>query len=155
MNPLPRYKRIFIFPFLLLLFSILLGVWHLWVPPSGLPASKVVFIKKGMQLKQISKLLDEEGIIRNSHFFVLLATTLGKKATIKAGEYEFQSGTPPLGVLDILVKGQVKRHLVTIPEGYTLSQIAQVMEDQKIAGRNEFLQKASSPVLITSLGLCP
>lgn len=155
MNPLPRYKRIFISPFLLLLFSILLGAWHLWMPPSGLPASKVVFIKKGMQLKQISKLLDEEGIIRNSHFFVLLATALGKKATIKAGEYEFQSGTPPLGVLDILVKGQAKRHLVTLPEGYTLSQIAQVMEDQKITGRHEFLQKAASPALIISLGVAP
>ena len=62
-------------------------------------------------------------------------------------------GCVPLEVLDTLVKGQVKRHLVTIPEGYTLSQIAQLMEDQKIVDGNEFLQKASSPTLITSLGL--
>jgi len=85
--------------------------------------------------------------------FVLVTTVLGKKAKIKAGEYEFQSRLNPLGVLDTLVRGQVKRHLVTIPEGYTLSQIAQIMDDQKIVGKKEFLQKASSPALFTSLGL--
>ena len=153
MNPFPRYKTIFIFPLLLFLFSALLGAWLLWIPPSDIPPGKVIFIKKGMHLKQISELLEKEGIIRNSHFFALLTTAFGKKAKIKAGEYEFQSGMAPLGLLDTLVKGQAKRHLVTIPEGYTLSQIAQVMEDQKIVSKDEFLQKASSPTLIVSLGL--
>jgi len=153
MNHLLRYKGFFIVSFLLLLFSALLGFQLLWVPPSDIPPARIVQIKRGMHLKQISQLLKEEGIIRNSHVFVLLTTALGKKAKMKAGEYEFQSQLDPLGVLDTLVKGQVKRHLVTIPEGYTLSQIAQLLEDQKIVGKREFLQKASSPVLIASLGL--
>ena len=54
----------------------------------------------------------------------------------------------PLEVLDALVKGQVKRHLVTIPEGYTLSQIAQLLEDLNIVEKKGFLQKASSPAFI-------
>jgi UPF0755 protein len=138
---------------LFLLFSALFSFWLLWVPPSGIPPARVIYIKKGMHLKQISQLLEEEGIIRSNPVFVLLATTLGKKAKIKAGEYEFQSRLDPFAVLDTLVRGQVKRHLVTIPEGYTLSQIAQLLEDQKIVGKREFLHKASSSVLIASLGL--
>jgi len=153
MNHFLRYKGILLISFLLLLLSASLGYWLLWVPPSDSPPAKIVTIKRGMHLKQISRLLEEEGIIRNSHVFVLLATTLGKKGKIKAGEYEFQSRLDPFSVLDTLVRGQVKRHMVTIPEGYTLAQIAQLLEDQKIVGKKEFLQKASSPVLIASLGL--
>jgi UPF0755 protein len=115
--------------------------------------TKVITIKKGMHLKKVSTMLEQEGIIRNRHFFIGIATLLGKKAGIKAGEYEFHTRMLPLEVLDALVKGQVKPHLVTIPEGYTLSQIAQYLEDLNIVGKEAFLQKASSPAFIASLGL--
>jgi UPF0755 protein len=98
-------------------------------------------------------MLEQEGIIRNRHFFIVLATLLGKKAEIKAGEYEFHTRMLPFEVLNLLVKGQVKRHLVTIPEGYTLSQIVQYLEDLSIVKKEAFLQKASSPDFIASLGL--
>jgi UPF0755 protein len=147
-----RQRKVFFILFLFVfLSSFLLGGWFLLIPPSGIPATKTAYIKKGMHLKQISGLLEDEGIVRNRHFFILLATVLGKKAKIKAGEYEFPSRLAPLEVLDALVKGQVKRHLITIPEGYTLAQIAQLLDDQKIVEKDEFLQKTSSPVLITSL----
>jgi len=98
-------------------------------------------------------MLEQEGIIRNRHFFVGIATILGKKAGIKAGEYEFHTRMLPLEVLDVLVKGQVKIHLVTIAEGFTLSQIGQLLEELNIVGKEVFLQKASSPAFISSLGL--
>ncbi len=153
MNRFLRHKVFFALPLLVLLLSFFLGGWLLWVPPAGIPPAKTIYIRKGTPLKQVSTLLQAEGIVRNSHFFVFLATALGKKAKIKAGEYEFQSKMAPLEVLDILVTGQVKRHLITIPEGYTLAQIAQLLDDQKIVEREEFLQKVSSPGLIASLGL--
>jgi UPF0755 protein len=117
--------------------------------------TKVITIKKGMHLKKISTMLQQEGIIRNRHFFIGMATLLGKRAEIRAGEYEFHTRMLPLEVLDVLVKGQVKRHLVTIPEGYTLSQIAQYLEDLDIVEKEAFLQKASSPAFVASLDLAP
>ena len=106
-----------------------------------------------MHLRQIAGLLEERGVIRSKQSFILITTLLGKKARIKAGEYEFTNSELPLEVLNSLVKGQVKRHLVTIPEGYTLSQIAQLLEDLNIVGKKEFFQKTSSPAFISSLGL--
>jgi UPF0755 protein len=117
--------------------------------------AKVVFIKKGTHLKKVSEVLEQEGIIKNRHFFILLTTVLGKKAKLKAGEYEFHTQMLPLEVLDALVKGQIKHHLVTIPEGYTLSQIAKLLEDLNLLEKKGFLQKASSPAFITSLSLSP
>jgi UPF0755 protein len=127
--------------------------WILIRPPSETTLIKAIYIKKGMSLKKISEMLEHEGVIRNSHCFVGIATILGKKGEIKAGEYEFQPRMLPWEVLDTLITGQVKQHLVTIPEGYTLSQIAQLLEDLNIVEKQAFLQKAASPTLISSLGL--
>jgi UPF0755 protein len=82
-----------------------------------------------------------------------MATFLGKKREVKAGEYEFHTRMHPWEVLNILAKGQVKPRLVTIVEGFTLSQIAQLLDDLEIVEKKAFLEKTSSPALIISLGL--
>lgn len=153
MNLLPRHRTLFIFFIAFLIFSIFFLCWLLFTPPSEISVTKVITIKKGMNLKRVSTMLEEEGIVRNRYFFIGMATLLGKKAEIKAGEYEFQTEMLPLEVLDILIKGQVKRHLVTIAEGYSLLQIAQYLEDLNIVEKEAFLQTASSPTFIASLGL--
>jgi len=153
MGPFPRSKFLLLSLGLLLLFFIFGLYWFLFVPPSKTALAKLIFVKKGTHLKKVSEILKQEGVIKNSHFFILLTTILGKKAKIKAGEYEFHTQMLPLEVLDALVKGQVKHHLVTIPEGYTLSQIAQLLEDLNLVDKKGFLQKASSSAFINALGL--
>ena len=138
---------------LLLIFFIFILCWFLFVPPSGTTLTKTVFIKKGSPLKRVSEVLEQEGIIKNRHFFVLLTAILGKKTKIRAGEYDLHTQMLPLEVLDVLVKGQAKHHFVTIPEGYTLSQIAQLLEDLNLVEKKGFFQKASSPAFINALGL--
>jgi UPF0755 protein len=148
-------SKILLFAIVLSFFIISILYWFFFLPPSNVSHTKVIYIKKGTNLKRVSEILEQEGIIKNRHFFILLTTALGKKAKIKAGEYEFHTRMLPLEVLDALVKGQVKPHLVTIPEGYTLSQIAQLLEDLNLVEKKEFLQKASSSVFINTLGLSP
>jgi UPF0755 protein len=138
---------------LLFLFLVFALCWLFFVPPSQTASPKIIFIKKGTPLKKVSEILEQEGIIKNRRFFVFLTTILGKKAKVKAGEYEFHTRMLPLEVFDALVKGQVRRHLVTIPEGYTLSQIAQLLEDLNLVEKKAFLQTASSPAFINALGL--
>ena len=150
-----RTKFLFFSLGFLLLFLIITLGWFLFAPPTGTASTKVVFIKKGTPLKKASEILEEEGMIKSRHFFVLLTTFLGKKTQVRAGEYEFNTRMLPLEILDALVKGQVKRHLVTIPEGFTLSQIARLLEDLNLVEKKGFLQKASSPVFINTLGLSP
>jgi UPF0755 protein len=137
----------------LLLLIISFTYWFLLRPPSSVELIKVIEVKKGMSLRKVSLMLEHEGIIRNAQVFTGIATFLGKKADIKAGEYEFHTRMRPLVVLNTLVKGQVKRHLVTIAEGYTLSQIAQLLDDLGIVEKKAFLEKASSPAFISSLGI--
>jgi UPF0755 protein len=149
----PRSKFFLLLLGVLLLLSISVLSWFLFVPFSKTASTKVIFIKKGTPLRKVSEVLEQEGIIKNRHFFVFLTTILGKKARIKAGEYEFHTPMLPLDVLSALAKGQVKHHLVTIPEGFTLTQIAQLLENMNLVERKGFLQKTSSPAFINALGL--
>ena len=150
MTPLFRPK-LFLIGLIALFLAFLF--WFLFVPPSRNLSTKVMFFKKGTPLKKIASQLKEEGIIRSEHLFVAMTQVLGKKGEIKAGEYELNTRMLPLQILDTLVKGQVKRHLVTIPEGYTLFQIAQLLEDLEIVEKEAFLYAASSPTFIASLDL--
>src|SRR4030043_1465570 len=152
MKPSTRGKLLFLSGFLLL-FVISFLYWFFFVPPSNMASTRMIFIKKGTHLKKVSEILEQKGIIKSRHFFTLLTTALGKKTKIRAGEYEFHTRMLPLDVLDALVKGRLKSHLVTIPEGYTLSQIAQLLEDLSLIEKKGVLQKANSPELINSLGL--
>lgn len=125
----------------------------LFIPPSEIFQTKTILIRKGTPLRTTASLLQQERIIRNRDFFIGLTILLGKKGEIKAGEYEFHTRMLPLEVLDTLVKGQVKQHLITIPEGYTIQQIAQLLEVSGIIEQRLFLEKATSPGVIGSLGL--
>lgn len=127
--------------------------WFFFSPPSGPLMTKSIMIKKGSSLKKVSTTLKQEGIIRDANLFTRMATFLGKKKEVKAGEYEFHTRMHPWEVLNILAKGQVKPHLITIVEGFTLSQIAQLLDDLEIVEKKAFLEKTSSPALIISLGL--
>lgn len=147
----PRFSL----PLLVSLLFVLSFCWLLLRPPSETPVEKVLFFKKGASLRNIAAMLEHEGIIRNRHFFVAITLLLGRRGAIKAGEYDFNTGMLPLEVLETLVKGQVKRHLVTIVEGCTLAQIAQLLSDSNIVDRQTFLEKTTSPVFIASLGLFP
>ena len=143
---------------LLIAFCFLLIItlaWFLFVPPSGTGVRKIILVKKGSALKTVSAILEKEGIIRSRHLFVAFTTLLGKKMEIKAGEYELHTAMRPFQVLDALVRGQVIDHLVTIPEGFTLAQIAQHLEDSNIVEKAAFLEKATSTAFIASLDLGP
>jgi UPF0755 protein len=151
-NLISRHKTFLIF--LGLLFLCLFAVyWFFFSPPSGPLLTKSILIKKGSSLRKVSVILKQEGIIRDPNLFVRMGTFLGKKKEVKAGEYEFHTRMHPWEVLNILTKGQVKHRLVTIAEGFTLSQIAQLLDDSEIVEKKAFLEKASSPALIISLGL--
>jgi len=136
-----------------LFLCLFLVYWFLFSPPAGPLMTKSILIKKGSSLKKVSMMLKQEGIVRDANVFIRMATFLGKKKEVKAGEYEFHTRMHPWEVLNILAKGQVKPHLVTIVEGCTLSQIAKLLDDLEIVEKRTFLEKSSSPALIISLGL--
>jgi UPF0755 protein len=129
------------------------GYVHFLAPPSWERHSKVVTIQAGMGFRDIARILEENGIIRDRSSFYLLARMEEAIPKVKAGEYEMNTHMTPRMVLSKLVRGDVIKYPITIPEGFTLQQIGEILHQAGVCAKNFFWEKARDPSLIASLGL--
>ncbi|WP_051173159.1 endolytic transglycosylase MltG [Thermodesulfobacterium hveragerdense] len=114
---------------------------------------KVVEIKKGESVWSIAKKLKKQGIIKSSLVFYLEALRKGYYHKLKPGEYGFYLNQPLSEILTMLVEGKVLATKITIPEGYTLWQIADLLEKNEICNKEDFLKLAESPQTAKQYGL--
>jgi UPF0755 protein len=136
---------------LLLLSVLAIGgwlAWALWMPvtPDG---QKFVMLRPGYSTRRIATELKSAGVIRNTLAFVLWHR-IHRKQSLKAGEYLFDKRANPLQIHDRLVRGDIYVHTVVIPEGYTMFDIAQAIEDAGLGSSQQFLQVARSEVGLIS-----
>jgi UPF0755 protein len=94
-----------------------------------------VAIPKGASVSEIGDLLDEKGVIDDSTFFQIRTRLEGKSGNLYSGHYTLAHGMSYASALDALSTPPVKRTLtVTIPEGYSRSQAAQLVEEDGVPG---------------------
>jgi len=108
-------------------------------------------IQKGASLSQIAKMLKDAKLIRSAAAFSVLARLEGVSGRIKAGEYEFTSSMPATVILEKLVRGEVVGHVVVVPEGFTMSQVADAVVEAKVPKGKQFLKAATDRELLSSL----
>ncbi len=113
----------------------------------------VLEIAEGASLSEVAERLRRRKLIKSDWAFVWMGRLSGADRKIIPGEYEFHGGTAPSTILDTLVKGEVIRHTVTIPEGFSVSRIADVLHERRLADRAEFLQATRDPGVIHTLSL--
>ena len=139
--------------FLTLLLLAVLGfggwlAWALWLPvtPEG---QKFVMLRPGYTTRRIALELESAGVIRSRLAFVLWHR-IHRKQSLKAGEYLFDKTARVLDVHDRLVRGDIYVHTVVIPEGFTMFDIAQAVQEAGLGSNQEFLAVARSNVELIS-----
>ncbi len=119
-------------------------------PPSK--TEKVILeIPKHSGLKDIAYELKGAGVIRSDRFFIFFVIVKGGKSKLKAGEYEFEPGESLHRILEKLIKGDVIVRKITIPEGFTIDEIARLLEKSGVMSKEAFLEKAHSSELAKEL----
>lgn len=102
---------------------------------------KVVNIPSGTNAKEIVNVLEKNEIIRkNNYTFRILIKIMKLEDQLKYGEYDLSSSMSMLQILDKLVKGEVITYKITIPEGYTSAQIAELLDKKEIVEKESFLK---------------
>ena len=116
--------------------------WALWMPvtPDG---QKFVMLRPGYSTRRIATELQSAGVIRNSFAFILWHR-VHPKQSLKAGEYLFNKPARAFEVHNRLVRGDIYVHTVVIPEGYTIFDIAQAIQDAGLGSSQQFLEVARS-----------
>jgi len=101
----------------------------------------VVNIPSGTNAKEIVNVLGNNEVIRkNNYTFRILIKSMKLEDQLKYGEYNLSPSMNMLQILDKLVKGEVITYKITIPEGYTCKQIAELLEKKEIAEKEVFLE---------------
>jgi UPF0755 protein len=129
----------------LLLAALAFGAWLGWevltpVPPSG---KTFVLLRSGLTTRKIAEELKAAGVIRSGKAF-LVWHYFHRGRSLKAGEYLFEK---PANILELhrrLARGDIYTHTVVIPEGYTMFDIAQAIEQAGLGSRDDFLKAARS-----------
>lgn len=106
----------------------------------------VVTIKEGSGTKQIANTLKNEGLIKSSFAFTNYIKKKNETKNLKPGTYKFSAGKITFDdILKKLVKGEQEEAItVTIPEGYTVEQIAKLLEEKGLVSKESFLECAKT-----------
>ena len=113
----------------------------------------IVDVRPGQTLKATADILLQAKLIKSRWKFILLARIKGFDKHLKAGEYLLSAGMSPRRILEIMVKGLVNLHKLTVPEGYNISQIAELVEISKFGTKADFIEKASDKALLSKNGI--
>ncbi len=122
-------------------------------PPGGSREPITFEIVQDEPLAHVASRLAGKGLIRNQAYFVVFGRLTGSERQLKPGEYALLRSMRPLEMLDRFRHGLVVLHPVTIPEGYTVRQIAGAIRTAGLGDPEELLRLVESPALIGELGL--
>ncbi len=153
-------KHLFSFLLVILFLAVCAGIYayldlqrYAADPLSGPAGETFVTVPPGQGFNKILDTLAGAGVVEDPLRFELVARMGGFDRDIKAGEYRFSSGLSPLEILRMLTEGKVFLHRLTVPEGYTMNQIAGVVEQAGLGTADAFLGLAADPEFVKSRGI--
>lgn len=103
-----------------------------------------VSIKSGMTADTIGNLLYEQGLIKNVLAFRIVSKIHGLDSKLKAGDYSFTKDMSVMQIVDKLARGETAQKQITIPEGYTVDQIALLIKEKQLGDPDKFKKLAKN-----------
>lgn len=132
---------------LVLLFALpvggLIAVEQLLAPPGADKTTRVVAIAPGTGVMAVASQLEREKLLRSGLAFALWLRWQGLDRSIKAGSYALAPSMGARGVAKALVGGYSENAAFTVPEGFSLKQIAARLEERQQGSAAQFLALAS------------
>jgi peptidoglycan lytic transglycosylase G len=114
---------------------------------------RLVSFAEGTSLRKFARELESSGIISNASLFVIYARIRGADAKAKAGSYQLSDGLTPAEILRRMVAGDVFAYHFTVPEGYSIYQVAELLENQGIFDKGPFLKECTNRSLLDDLNI--
>jgi UPF0755 protein len=117
--------------------------------PEGAPPLSLI-VPPGSSAEAIGRQLHALGLVRYPLIFRILVVSRGVETVLKAGEYSFEGPLSLEQIVDMMARGEVVRHDVTVPEGKNLTDVAEIVTAHGIDAP-AFLKAARDPAPIHDL----
>ena len=106
-------------------------------------------MRPGYSTRRIAVELQSAGIIRSQEAFILWRY-FHRGRSLKAGEYLFDKSANIIDIQKRLRRGDVYFHTVVVPEGYTIFDIARVVEEAGLGPAEDFVKAAQADTALIS-----
>jgi len=137
---------------IIILSSALFYLWNGLRPPKTSATPVRFTIEKGMRASQMAEELEQAGLIRNAFLFGAWLKLKNEGSRFQAGDYEMTPGLTREEIVAKLNAGDTiaaETIRFTIPEGYTVVQMADRLAKEGAADKNKFLQAVAKPEQLT------
>lgn len=110
--------------------------------PVGEGLSVPFMIEPGENASTIGPRLQAAGLIRDAELFQLLAEYTGADVQLIAGQYKLSPKMSMREILETIHQGRVVELSITIPEGWRIEEIAQLLSERGLMEDRAFLRAA-------------
>lgn len=121
----------------------------LWLVYESMPFSddkkQAITVESGQSLKEVADHLHKEKLIKNKTIFLLYGSLSNLDNQVKKGTHEISSSQSIGEIYEELVTSPLEKGVeVTIPEGFSVEQIAERLAKKGIIEREDFLNVAET-----------
>ena len=149
-------KRGFVLLAIVLLAAAGAGTWFATTPPSGGPAdgeTVEIVVPAGAGALAIGRQLRAEGLVRVPRLFALAARARGVEGSLKAGRYRVTGGMGWGEILDVIAAGEVVTFPLTVPEGFTVRELAPRVAEATGVDADSVARLATDSAFVVALGV--
>jgi UPF0755 protein len=130
---------------LIVILSVTFAAWqfisHQYAPMDAADQSLIeVRVPENSSAHNVATLLKQNGLIRNERVFLAYCYQKGWQTRLKAGLYAFSKSQSLPQLAQQMAEGKVETIAFTIPEGYTVRQIGQLLVKQQICTQQEWME---------------
>ncbi len=132
----------FIFAVSIVLAMVIIGFGKDMLGIGKSDTTKLIIIKEGSTTEEIAQQLKDEGIIKSPKFFVIFSRLRKADSMYIAGEHFIRANMAYETIIQNLTTDEEKNKNsveVTFPEGITIFDAAQILEENNVCSQDDFL----------------
>jgi len=101
-------------------------------PPQEFPVGKLVSVPEGASASEVGLLLQEQGVVQQSHTFRIAVILLGRDRGVRAGDYLFKEPKDVISIARAITTGAFGLEPIRfrVPEGATTNEMAKLFSSQ-------------------------
>jgi UPF0755 protein len=120
--------------------------------PTSIESEEVIFeVRPGESFKTVAHRLETQHLVSSASLLQLYGRFTGSSNHIRVGEYAIRQDAKPRDILTTLTSGKSIEYSITVQEGFNRFEIADLLGQDKLIPRKEFLDLTQDPAFIKEL----
>lgn len=133
-------KKLLSWTGVVLLALFLIFFFEVYIPVNPSSHETITYtVKKGMGDEEISKELEDLGIIRSGYFFRAYTLLSLRHLSLQAGKYNLSSKMSSYQIVKKMAEGDVVKNNLVILEGWDLADIGEYLESKGLCAKDYFV----------------